>query len=135
MSSSEEEVEIEQLPSHRVRFTDMPWAHVDKAIRRKLVILNRLHDNCIDLSMYFLHYSLLYIVCNKATMKCKLDKELATEIQTQIKADPELQDETAGWHVVTGKSFASAITYKTTCVLFFDLLDGHHKSFLMFKTQ
>ena len=76
-----------------------------------------------------------FIVCHKATEKCKLDKDLATEIQTQIKADADLQDETAGWHVVTGKSFASAITYKTTCVLFFDLLEGHHKSFLMFKTQ
>ena len=74
-------------------------------------------------------------MCEKATEKVKLDKELATEIQTQIKADPELEDETAGWHVVCGKSFASAITYQTTWVLFFDLLDGHHKSFLMFKTQ
>ena len=80
-------------------------------------------------------YLRAFIVCNKATEKCKLDKDLATEIQTQIKADADLQDETAGWHVVTGKSFASAITYKTTCVLFFDLLEGHHKSFLMFKTQ
>ena len=53
----------------------------------------------------------------------------------QIKADPELEDETAGWHVITGKSFATAITYQTTRVLFFDLLDGHHKSFMMFKTQ
>ena len=71
----------------------------------------------------------------KATEKPKLDKELATEIQTQIKADPELEDETAGWHVICGKSFASAITYQTTWVLFFDLLEGHHKTFLMFKTQ
>ena len=37
MTSSEEEVEIEPLPPHRVRFTDMPWAHVDKAIRRKYI--------------------------------------------------------------------------------------------------
>merc|ERR1711957_402565 len=105
-SSDEDQIEVEALPPNRIRFTDMPTSHVDKAIR----------------------------LCLKATEKCKLDKELATEIQTQIKADPELQDETAGWHVVTGKSFASAITYKTSCVLFFDLLDGHHKSFLMFKT-
>ncbi len=53
----------------------------------------------------------------------------------QIKADPDLADETAGWHVVTGKSFAAAITYQTTRVLFFDLLEGHHKSFMIFKTQ
>ena len=71
----------------------------------------------------------------KATVKCKIDKDLATEIQTQIKADADLQDETAGWHVITGKSFASAITYQTKFVLFFDLLENHHKSFLMFKTQ
>ena len=75
------------------------------------------------------------LVCEKATEKTKLDKELASEIQMQIKADPELEDETAGWHVITGKSFATAITYQTTRVLFFDLLDGHHKSFMMFKTQ
>ena len=75
------------------------------------------------------------VVCEKATQKVKLDKELATEIQTQVKADPELEDETVGWHVICGKSFASAITYQTKWVLFFDLLDGHHKSFLIFKTQ
>ena len=76
----------------------------------------------------------LLLVCEKATTKYKVDKEIASEIQAQFKADPELEDETAGWHVISGKSFASAITYQTTCVLFFDLLDGHHKSFLIFKT-
>ena len=86
-------------------------------------------------------------MCEKATQCTKLDKELATEIQMQIRKKPEknertgqteineLEDETAGWHVIVGKSFASAITYQTTWVLFFDLLEGHHKSFLMFKTQ
>ena len=71
----------------------------------------------------------------KAAATAKLDKELATEIQAAIKKTPELEDETAGWHVICGKSFASAITYQTTWILFFDLLDNHHKSFLMFKTQ
>ena len=79
--------------------------------------------------------SVWHIVCEKATQKTKIDKDLATEIQSQIKGDKELEDETAGWHVITGKSFASAITYQTEWVLFFDLLEGHHKSFLMFKTQ
>ena len=37
MSSTEEEVEVEPLPPHRIRFTDMPWALVDKAIRRKSI--------------------------------------------------------------------------------------------------
>ena|ERR1719464_1239 len=106
-SSDEAEVEIIPLPPNRIRFTDMSWPLVDKAIR----------------------------LVEKATVKCKIDKDLASEIQHQLKADADLQDETAGWHVVTGKSFASAITYKTTNVLFFDLLEGHHKSFLMFKTQ
>ena len=71
----------------------------------------------------------------KATDGAKLDKDLASDIQTKIKADPELEDETGGWHVICGKSFASAITYQTTWVLFVDLLEGHHKSFMMFKTQ
>ena len=107
MSSEEEEIEIPPLPPHRVRFTDMEWVLVDKAIR----------------------------LVEQATQKCKIDKDLSTEIQAKIKADKDLQDDTAGWHVVCGKSFASAITYKTTSVLFFDLLEGHHKSYLMFKTQ
>ena len=85
----------------------MPWPLVDKAIR--------LVESCASTP--------------------KLDNVLASEIQLKIKADQELEDETAGWHVICGKSFASAITYKTAWVLFFDLLDGHHKSFLMFKTQ
>ena len=91
-----------------------------------------------DVSLYTLlltYIFLFFAVVEKATVKCKIDKDLATEIQTQIKADADLQDETAGWHVITGKSFASAITYQTKFVLFFDLLEGHHKSFLMFKTQ
>ena len=130
-SSDEDQIEVEALPPNRIRFTDMPTSHVDKAIRRKYITIQAF---IYKLKLSFLIKHLMLIVCLKATEKCKLDKELATEIQTQIKADPELQDETAGWHVVTGKSFASAITYKTSCVLFFDLLDGHHKSFLMFKT-
>ena len=52
-----------------------------------------------------------------------------------IKAEKELEDETAGWHVICGKSFASAITYETQWVFFFDLLEDQHKTFLMFKTQ
>ena len=41
----------------------------------------------------------------------KLDKDAATEIHEAIKSDPDLQDECAGWHVIVGKSYASAITY------------------------
>ena len=108
MSSEEEdEVEVVPLPPHRIRFTDMEWALVDKAIR----------------------------LVEESTHKCKIDKDLSTEIQRRIKADKDLQDDTAGWHIVCGKSYASAITYKTTSILFFDLLEGHHKTFLMFKTQ
>ena len=33
--SDEEEVQIEPLPPHKIRFTDMPWPLVDKAIRSK----------------------------------------------------------------------------------------------------
>ena len=33
--SEEEVVEVEPLPPHRIRFTDMPWPQVDQAIRRK----------------------------------------------------------------------------------------------------
>ena len=56
-------------------------------------------------------------------------------IQQLIKQDVTLNDETAGWHVIVGKSFASALTYQTEWVFFFDLLEGDHKTFLMFKTQ
>ena len=53
----------------------------------------------------------------------------------RIKTHAQLNDETAGWHVLCGKSFASAITYQTEWVFFFDLLEkDHHKTFLIFKT-
>ena len=65
----------------------------------------------------------------------KLDKDVASEIQIAICQDPDLMDDCAGWHVLVGKSFASAITYQTKNVLFFDILDDVHKSFLLFKTQ
>ena len=78
---------------------------------------------------------MLYIVVSKANENKKLDKDVANEICEKIKEDPELKDECAGWHVIVGKSFASAITYQTDNVLFFDLLGDVHKTFLMFKTQ
>ena len=106
MSSSEEEVEI-PLPKNRVRFTDMDVKSVDKAIR-------------------------LIEECSK---KHKLDKDTATEIKLALDKDPLLQDECGGWHVIVGKSFASAITYQTKNILFFDLLEGTNKTFLIFKTQ
>ena len=105
--SSEEEVEIIPMPKHRVRFSDMPVPLQECAVR----------------------------IVNKAAENHKLDKELASEIQRQINASAELGDETAGWHVSAGKSFASAITYQTKWVLFFDLLAEKHKTFLMFKTN
>ena len=56
MSSSEEEVEIEPLPKHRVRFSDMPQNLQEVAIR----------------------------ICNTASQNHKLDKELSTEVQRQF---------------------------------------------------
>ena len=70
----------------------------------------------------------------EASKKAKLDKDIATEIKSRLDGDALLADECGGWHVIVGKSFASAITYNTKNVLFFDLLEGHNKSFLIFKT-
>ena len=70
----------------------------------------------------------------KSNADQKFDKDVATAITRGFAADPDLQDECAGWHVVVGKSFASAIQYQTKWVLFFDLLGSHNKSFLIFKT-
>merc|ERR1712166_834215 len=97
---------IEPLPEFTVRFTDMPDALVEKAVR----------------------------LVSKIISPKKLDKDSATEIHEQIKIDPDLKDECAGWHVIVGKSFASAITYQTDNVLFFDLPGEVYKTILMFKT-
>lgn len=70
--------------------------------------------------------------CNQ---NIKFDKDVSNEISRAMAADPELNDECAGWHVICGKSFASAIQYQTENVLFFDLLGGNNKTFLIFKTQ
>ena len=103
--SSEEQKEEEPLPPHRVRFTDMPWPLVDKAIRRKFQRIN------LQVRMYWANLIISILVIEKATEGSKVDKDLASDIQMKIKADPDLEDETAGWHVICGKSFASAITY------------------------
>ena len=50
-------------------------------------------------------------------------------------AEFHLKDQAAGWHVVVGKSYASAITYCTKNVMFFDLLGEWNKTFLIFKTN
>ena len=47
---TEEEKIIEPLPPHRVRFTDMPWPLVDKAIRCKYYHRSSLECNMNDLS-------------------------------------------------------------------------------------
>ena len=107
MSSSDEEVIEIPLPKNRIRFSDMPLKLQDKAIR----------------------------LIEEANKKHKLDKELATEIKLMLDKDTILSDDCGGWHVIAGKSFASAITYQTKWVLFFDLLEGANKTFLIFKTQ
>ena len=71
----------------------------------------------------------------KAHVDKRLDKDVATAIHQGLNEDPDLKDECAGWHVLVGKSFASAITYQTKNVLFFDILDDVHKTFLLFKTE
>ena len=75
------------------------------------------------------------LVTAKSTTGHKLDKDAASALHKEICADPDLIDEEAGWHVIVGKSYASAITYQTKNVLFFDLLGEVHKSFLIFKTS
>ncbi len=107
MSSSDEEVKELPMPKSRVRFSDMPQKLQEKAIR----------------------------LIEEANKKHKVDKDVATEIKIMLDKDPLLQDECGGWHVIAGKSFASAITYQTKWVLFFDLLEGTNKTFLIFKTQ
>ena len=74
------------------------------------------------------------IVCDAANKKCNLDKEVATEIRDLIAKDEDLGDETAGWHVIVGKSYAAAVTYNTKNIIFFDLLEPAPKSFMLFKT-
>lgn len=74
------------------------------------------------------------VVCDAANKKHNLDKEVATEIRNLIAADADLGDETAGWHVIVGKSFAASITYNTKFLIFFDLMEGCPKSFMLFKT-
>ena len=77
---------------------------------------------------------MIIIVVAKILNSKKLDKEAATEIHDAIKLDEVLQDECAGWHVIVGKSFASAITYQTDNILFFDLQGEFYKTVLLFKT-
>jgi len=94
------------LPPYTVRFTDMSDVMVHKAVR----------------------------LVSKILSAKKFDKDAATEIHEAIKVDPDLGDECAGWHVIVGKSFASAITYQTDNVLFFDIPGEVYKTILMFKT-
>ena len=82
-----------------------------------------------------LNNSFLFLVSHKEISQYKLDKEAATAIHKALNTDPDLKDECAGWHVIVGKSYASAITYQTQNVVFFDLLGDVHKTFLIFKTQ
>lgn len=109
MSDSEDERPKEiPVPLYRTRFSDMPVELQEKAVR----------------------------LINEANGKHKLDKDVASEIKKMLDTDEALMDECGGWHIIAGKSFASAITYQTKWVFFFDLLENAvHKSFLIFKTQ
>ena len=111
------------MPAHKVRFSDMPQEHQEIAIRCKL-----LYDKL------FLIYIWIFKVCAKCNIGNKFDKDVAKAITAGLNIDPKLMDDCAGWHVIVGKSFASAITYNTKCVIFFDLLGEVHKTYLLFKT-
>ena len=109
MSDSEEEVTQREdpMPENKIIFTDFSEALVEKCIRQVA----------------------------KTYAGHKMDKDAASAIQKMISKDPDFIDEQSGWHVIVGKSFASAITYQTKNVLFFNLLGDVHKSFLIFKTS
>lgn len=107
------------MPPNKIRFTDLSDALVEKAIRCKC----------------FIWFLIVFLVTAKANEGVRLDKDVATAIHKGLNSDPDLLDECAGWHVIVGKSYASAITYQTKNVLFFDLLGDVHKTFLIFKTQ
>ena len=82
----DEEVKVvkqEPMPPNKIRFTDLSEKLAEKAIR----------------------------LVAKAIVGKKLDKEIATEIHRKINEDPDLMDECAGWHIIVGKCYASAITY------------------------
>ena len=117
MSSSEEEKEEIPMPSYRIRFTDMDRVCQEKAIRSKYKKTNFIK------------------VCDSLQEKYKVDKELSTAIKEAFDKDEHLKDPTAGWHVIAGKSFASAITYNTKNMIFFDLVGRWNKTFLIFKTN
>ena len=115
MSDSEDQEQkevIAPIPPNKVRYTDFNEALVEKFIR------------AIDEAV-------------KAMPKAgtDTDKLLAKKIQAMVCKDPDTIDEACGWHVIIGTSFASAITYQTKNVLFFDLLGDCNKSFLIFKTS
>ena len=79
----EKVVKQDPMPPNKIRFTDLSEKLAEKAIR----------------------------LTAKAIVGKKLDKDIATEIHKQINLDADLQDECAGWHIIVGKSYASAITY------------------------
>ena len=83
MSSSEGEEEVkEPVPEHRVRFTDMPQKLVDQAVRSK--------HSALAPRANLAPASFSCVVCDAATKKEKLDKDIATEIQKMIQKDAEL---------------------------------------------
>ena len=106
-SDDERQKVKEPMPPFKMRFSDMPDLQQEKAIR----------------------------LCAKSCEGKKLDKDIAIQIQKGADEDEVLKDECTGWHVIVGKSLASAITYQTKWVIFFDLLGDYHKTFLLFKTQ
>ena len=92
------------MPEYKMRFTDMQKELVEKAIR----LIHRVHQGK------------------------KMDKDAALAIHKELNSHPELLDEQAGWHVIVGKSYASAVTYNTKNMFFFIYLPmlTNHSSFL-----
>ena len=74
-------------------------------------------------------------MCEEINKNNSLDKIVASEIQKKLTTTEVTADGCAGWHVICGKHFALSITYNTKWTLFFDLLEGCNKTFLVFKTQ
>ena len=113
MADSDEDSDINKgpveipMPEHNMRYTDFPEELCKKVIR----------------------------LADKACQEKTLCIDISTYIHEGMKSDEDLNDETAGWHVITGKSFASAITYQTDNIIFFDLTGDRNLTFMIFKTS
>jgi dynein light chain LC8-type len=70
----------------------------------------------------------------EANARNKMDKDMASDIKSNVDQEADLNVGPGAWQIIVGKSFGLSITHETKLLLFLDIITNK-RSVMMFRTQ